>query len=117
VSLCRSGEPISTEHVNHYITDGEITLASLQIAASLHPVGAVEVDLVPAKVADLCRPEPLPIGDEESWYVAIAVPVAAGRLQQGLDPGWREVLPGSQVGVLLPSRSNCSFAKRTGDGG
>jgi hypothetical protein len=39
VSLCRSGEPIGTEHVNHYITDGEITLASLQIAASLQTEG------------------------------------------------------------------------------
>jgi hypothetical protein len=39
----------------------------------------------------------------------MAVPVAPGGLDQGLDLVGREVLPGPQLGVLLPLRSNCSF--------
>ncbi len=35
VSWCRSGDPLGTERVNHYVTDGEITLASLQIGAQV----------------------------------------------------------------------------------
>jgi hypothetical protein len=49
VSLCRSGDPIGTEHVNHYITDGEITLASLQIAASLQTGGVSPAPSAPLK--------------------------------------------------------------------
>jgi hypothetical protein len=39
----------------------------------------------------------------------MAVPVAAGGLEQVLDLAGGQVLAGAQVGVLLPLRSNCSF--------
>jgi hypothetical protein len=39
----------------------------------------------------------------------VTVTVAPGRLDEGLDLVWREVLPGPELGVLLPLRSNCSF--------
>jgi hypothetical protein len=70
---------------------------------------AVEVDLVPAKVADLSRSQAVPVGQQDHGGVAVTVPVAPSGLGQRLDLVRGEVLAGAQVGVLLPLRSNCSF--------
>jgi hypothetical protein len=48
---------------------------------------AVEVDLVPAQIADLGRPEAMPEGDQDHGGVAVTVPVALGGLDQTFDLG------------------------------
>jgi hypothetical protein len=69
----------------------------------------VEVDLVPAEIADLGGPQAVPVGQQDHGGVAVTVSVAPGGFHQPLDLVWDEVLPGSELGVLLPLRSNCSF--------
>jgi hypothetical protein len=71
--------------------------------------GAVEVDLVPTEVADLGRPQAVPAGQQDHGGIAMALPVALGRLDQLPDLVGREVLAGPELGILLSLRSNCSF--------
>jgi hypothetical protein len=70
--------------------------------------GAGEVDLVPAQVADLGRPEAMPEGEQDHGGVAVTVAVALGRLDQRRDFIERQMLPCAQVGVLGSLRRNCS---------
>ena len=58
--------------------------------------GAVEVDLVPAKVADLGSPQAVPVGQQDHGGVAVTVAVAPGGLDQRLDLVGGQVLPGPQ---------------------
>jgi hypothetical protein len=46
---------------------------------------AVEVDQVPTQIADLGGPEAVPVGEQDHGRVTMAVPVASGGLEQGLD--------------------------------
>jgi hypothetical protein len=69
---------------------------------------AVEVDLVPAEVADVGCPQAVPVGEQDNGGVAVTIAVAPGRLDQRLDLVGGEVLSGPQVGVLRPLRRNCS---------
>jgi hypothetical protein len=68
--------------------------------------GAVEVDLVPSEVADLGRPQAVPVSEEHHGRVSVAVPVSPRGLNQPLDLAGGEVLPGPEVGVLRPSRNS-----------
>src|SRR5450631_2202140 len=70
---------------------------------------AVEVDLVPAQVADLGRPQPVPEGEQDHGRVTMAMPVALGGLDHCLDLARRQVLSSPEFGVRTPPRSNCSF--------
>src|SRR5258707_3966424 len=69
---------------------------------------AIEVDLVPAQVADLGRPEPMPEGDQDHARIAMAVAVGFGGLDQGFDLTKRQVLAGAKLGV----RSACPQCAR-----
>jgi hypothetical protein len=80
-----------------------------QMCASAVEHRAVEVDLVPAEVADLGSPQPVSVGEEDHRRVTMAVAVFPGGRKQGLDLAGGQVLAGPQIGVLLPLRSNCSF--------
>jgi hypothetical protein len=51
----------------------------------------------------------MPEGQEDHGRVPVPVPVRLGRLDQGLDLAGRQVLPGAQLGVWAPGRSNCSI--------
>jgi hypothetical protein len=70
---------------------------------------AFEIDLIPTKVADLGRPQPVPEGEQDHGGVAVTVPVALGRLDQLPDLVGREVLAGPQLDVLLSLQRNCSI--------
>jgi hypothetical protein len=70
--------------------------------------GAIEIDLVPAQVADLGGPEPVPEGDEDHGGVPMTVPVSLGGLDQGVNLARGEVLPGAKRGIRSPRRRNCS---------
>ncbi len=69
---------------------------------------AIEVDLVPAQVADLGRPQPMPEGDQDHARIAMAVAVGFGGLDQGFDLTKRQVLAGAKLGV----RSACPQCAR-----
>jgi hypothetical protein len=64
--------------------------------------GAAEVDLVPAEVANLGRPEPVPEGDQDHGRVPMTVAVGLGGVDQGVDLAGRQVLAGAQLGVRPP---------------
>ena len=64
--------------------------------------GAAEVDLVPAQVANLRRPEPVPKGGQDHGRVSMAVSVGLGGLDQGVDFAGYQVLAGAQLGVRPP---------------
>jgi hypothetical protein len=60
---------------------------------------AVEVDLVPAQVADLGRPEPVTKGEQDYGRVTMAMSVALGGLDHCLDLGRRQALSSPELGV------------------
>jgi hypothetical protein len=70
---------------------------------------ALEVDLVPAQVADLGGAQPVPEGHEDQGRVPVTVAVGLGGLDQGLDLAGRQVLPGPKFGVGTSGRRNCSI--------
>ena len=57
-----------------------------------------ELDLVPAQVHQLRRPQPVPIGHERHRGVPVPPTVLPGRVHQPLDLGLRQVLAGAQLG-------------------
>src|SRR5258706_12861474 len=77
--------------------------------------GDAEVDLVPAQVANLRRPEPVPKGDQYHGGVPVAISVDLGGLDQGVDFASCQVLAGAKLGVRSPCRSNCSENLSWGD--
>ena len=66
--------------------------------------GIGEVDLVPAKVDDLARPEAVSVGDQDHGGVAMSPAVLAGGLEQPFDLGFGQVLAGPVGGIHLPAR-------------
>ena len=67
-----------------------------------------ELNLVPAQIAKLGRPKPMPEGQEDHGRVPVPVPVGLGRLDQGVDLPGCQVLAGPKLGIRTPGRSNCS---------
>jgi hypothetical protein len=72
-----------------------------------HP--RIELDLVPAQVAELRRPKPMPERKQDHGRVPVTVAVRLGGLDQGLDLPGRQVLPGPKLGVGASRRRDCSI--------
>src|SRR6266446_6859987 len=68
----------------------------------------IEVDLVPAQVADFGRPEPVAEGDQDHGRVPVAISIGLGGLDQRFDLAWRQVLTGARLHIRSPCRRNCS---------
>jgi len=66
--------------------------------------GAIEAHLVPAQVANLGRPEPVPKGDQDHGRIPMTVAVSLRGLDQGVD------LAGCQCSRVLSS----AFGRRVG---
>jgi hypothetical protein len=93
-------------------------LAHRSLFVALHGMGArssaldppnvddspVEVDLIPAQVADVCVRE----GDQDHRRITMAAPIRLGDLDQNLDLAGREVLAGAKLGVRTSGWRNCS---------
>ncbi len=65
---------------------------------------AIEVDLVPAQVADLSSPESVPEGDQDCGGVTVPVSVGLGGLNQGLDLVGRQMLAAAKLDVSSTGR-------------
>jgi hypothetical protein len=70
--------------------------------------GAIEAHLVPAQVANLGRPEPVPKGDQDHGRIPMTVAVSLRGLDQGVDLAGCQVLAGPKLGVRSPCWRNCS---------
>ena len=70
----------------------------------------LEVDLLPARVDHFCRPQPVPVGQQDHERVPVAVPVAARSLDQLFDLMTIEVLAGAVVGIFSPSAATVQFS-------
>ena len=64
----------------------------------------MKMHLVPAQVAQLRRPQAVPVGDQDHGGVAVAVAVGLGGLDQLLDLGLGQMLARAQLGIRLPQR-------------
>jgi SNF2-related domain len=62
---------------------------------------SVEIDLIPAEVADLGRPETVAEGDQDHGRVPVPMAVGLGRLDQDFDLARRQVLPGPKSDWVL----------------
>jgi hypothetical protein len=71
--------------------------------------GAIEVDLIPAQIADLGRLQAVPKGDQDHGGIAMTVSVGFGSIDQGVDLAGRQVLAGAKLDVRSPYRRNCSY--------
>jgi len=69
---------------------------------------AIEVDLIPAEVAQLSRAQPVPESHQDHGRIPVAVPVLLGGLDQGVDFAGCEVFSSTKLGVRSPCRCNCS---------
>ena len=63
-----------------------------------------EVDGVPAQRHQLCRPQPVPVGDQHHGSVAVAMAVEGGRRDHAGHLGVGEVLAYPNLGVLASPR-------------
>ena len=70
----------------------------------------LEVDLLPARVDHFCRPQPVPVGQQDHERVPVAVPVAARSLDQLFGLMTIEVLAGAVVGIFSPSAATVQFS-------
>ena len=77
--------------------------------------GRVELDLIPAQVHQLGRPQAMPVGHQDHGGVAVAIAVVFGGLHQPLDLGLGQVFAGAQVGVGGPLGPDCSVYGGWGD--
>jgi len=66
------------------------------------------VHLVPAQVAQLGRPQPVPECQKDHGRVPMTVSVGLGGIDRDLDLAGREMLAGAKLGVSSPCRRNCS---------
>src|ERR1019366_10676387 len=71
--------------------------------------GRFPVDLLPPKVCDLRRSQPMPVGTQEHSGVPVTISVALCGLDQFFDLSFGEVLSAAELAVRLPPRGNCSF--------
>ena len=69
---------------------------------------AIEVDLVPAPIADFSCPEAVAESDQDHGRVPMTIPFGPGGLDQGVDLAGRQVLAGAKLGV----RSACPQCAR-----
>jgi len=69
----------------------------------------LEVDLLPARVDHFCRPQPVPVGQQDHERVPVAVPPAA-RTISFLTFMTIEVLAGAVVGIFSPSAATVQFS-------
>ena len=67
----------------------------------------LEIDLVPAEVADLGRPEAVAEGNQDHGRVPEPMAIGPGRLDQDFDLVRRQVFPGLKHGVRTPGRRDC----------
>jgi hypothetical protein len=70
-----------------------------------------EIDLVPAQVADLGRPEPVPKRDQDHSGIAVTVAVGLCGFDQGFDLAGRQVLPGAKLGTTRPTLGGAEAAR------
>ena len=77
--------------------------------------GAIEVDLIPAKVDQFRRPQAVPKGDQDHAGIAVAPAVLAGRFDQFLDLSLGQVFAGPQLGIWASSRGDCPIYGGWGD--
>jgi hypothetical protein len=61
--------------------------------------GRGEVDLVPAQVGQLARPQAVAIGHKDHGGLPVRPSVGLGDLEQPFDLGFRQVFAGAEVGV------------------
>ncbi len=71
--------------------------------------GRSEVDLIPAQVGQLARPQAMAIGDQDHRGVPVRPTVAFGPHEEPVDLGLGEVFSGPEVSVRAAGGSNCSF--------
>jgi hypothetical protein len=69
----------------------------------------IELHLVPAQVAQLGHPKPVPEGQQDHGRVPVPPSIGLGGLDQGIDLAQRQVLPGADLGVGTAGRCNCSI--------
>jgi hypothetical protein len=71
---------------------------------------SAELDLRPFRVAELGRPEPVPVGDEDQGRVPMAMAALAGGADESFDLGGGEILPRAQfaIGRTLGKLTPCS---------
>jgi hypothetical protein len=55
--------------------------------------GRIEIDLLPSQVADLRRPQPVPVGHKDHAGVSVTVAIVLCRLDQLLNLSLSQVLP------------------------
>ena len=60
--------------------------------------GRFEIDLAPLQVAQLRRPQTVPVSDQDHRRVPVAVDLTLGK-----------VLASTKLGILAPARCNCSI--------
>jgi len=61
--------------------------------------GAIEVDLIPAKIADLGGTQPVPEGQQDHGAIPVPIAIVASSLHQPLNLALGEVFAGAIVGV------------------
>jgi hypothetical protein len=69
--------------------------------------GDGEVDLLPAQVNKLGSPQAVPVGHQDHRGVAVRQAVAFGGVNERLDLGRLQVLPGPRLGVGPTQRAYC----------
>jgi len=72
--------------------------------------GVGEIDLIPAQVYKLGRPQAVAEGDKDHGGIPVTPAIGLGGFNQPIDLGAGQVLPGPIDGVRFTSRrGNCSF--------
>src|SRR5262249_54095509 len=71
--------------------------------------GRLKLDLLPPKVTDLDRSEPVAEGQEDHRPIAVRLPIGLGGLDQKLDLVLGEAFTGPIVGIGSPPRRYCPF--------
>jgi hypothetical protein len=68
-----------------------------------------EVDLFPTQVDQLGRSQAMPVGQQHHERVTVTVAIGLGCLDQRLSLIVRQMLAGTDIGILGPARRNCSI--------
>ena len=102
--------PLQLAQGPHFIADNGMGGRRAPLGPAYVQDGVGEIDLIPAQVYKLGRPQAVAEGDKDHGGIPVTPAIGLGGFNQPIDLGAGQVLPGPIDGVRFTSRrGNCSF--------